>query len=64
MSRIDFIKGYKHADETIGRPHRGETVDCADVAKRMIEGAQMRINEGINVDYQQGVIARARRSSQ
>lgn len=61
MSRIDFIKGYNHADETIGKPFRGETVDCAEVAKRLIEGAKMRMNDGINVDYQRGVIERAKR---
>lgn len=61
MARIDFIKGYNHADETIGKPHRGETVDCGEVARRLIEGAQRRMNDGINVDYQRGVIARAKR---
>lgn len=60
MSNYDFVRGYQHADETIGRPRKGETVDCREVAKRLLDGAERRLEEGCNPDYQRGVIARAK----
>lgn len=68
MSHYDTIQGYKYANEVLDR----RSVDALEVfvlglreqdwrkdtAGVLLETAQKRMAEGVNPDYQKGVIAR------
>lgn len=65
---IDYRLGFRHADEMLAdRAARQAEVLVAGLPKwkestaaNLIESAEARKAEGINVEYQDGVIARAR----
>jgi hypothetical protein len=70
MSHVDVIQGRRYADEMLstmtvspmdklvaGLPNWQHTT-----AKHLINTASQRLAEGMNPDYQRGIIARARES--
>ena len=66
MSRLDHSQGYRYADELLSNANPVEVVvNALDdwrkiTAHALIETAEKRIAACINIDYQKGVLERAR----
>jgi hypothetical protein len=62
---IDYRTGWRYADEMLSTANPVEVLVCADqnwkarTAQHLIDVAGMRKANGVNPDYQDGVIARA-----
>ena len=67
MAHLDYLAGRRHADETLTPTGRasvqvalyGENDWRQQTAKRLIKSATQRFADGVNPDFQRGVIERA-----